>query len=192
MRRRDRKGAQELNAIDKLDKMVEKAVAERFKQAHKKVKFDKKVRDEIHAFEQLDILDSDDSNTNKQAGDDAASGEYLNVDECLNDHLLLSSLRGPLNKRINDTKELVPVVFAVTNTGLGKRRLKSISVLLDSSASSSVISHNVVDNLRIKPDQATVWNTAAGRIVNARQSPSDIHTAATIPVSQCGHNSTRP
>ena len=64
---------QELNAIDKLDKMVEKAVAERFKQAHKKVKFDKKVRDEIHAFEQLDISDSDDSNTNKQAGDDSAS-----------------------------------------------------------------------------------------------------------------------
>ena len=65
---------QELNAIDKLDKMVEKAVAERFKQAHsKKVKFDKKVRDEIHAFEQLDISDSDDSNTNKQTGDDSAS-----------------------------------------------------------------------------------------------------------------------
>jgi hypothetical protein len=64
---------QELNAIEKLDKMVEKAVAERFKQAHKKVKFDKKVRDKIHAFEQLDISDSDDSNTNKQAGDDSAS-----------------------------------------------------------------------------------------------------------------------
>jgi hypothetical protein len=64
---------QELNAIDTLDKMVEKAVAERLKQAHKKVKFDKKVCDEIHAFEQLDILDSDDSNTNKQAGNDLAS-----------------------------------------------------------------------------------------------------------------------
>ena len=64
---------QELNAMDNLDKMVEKAVAERFKQAHKKIKFDKKPRDEIHAFEQLDILDSDDSNKNEQTGDDAAS-----------------------------------------------------------------------------------------------------------------------
>jgi methyl coenzyme M reductase subunit C-like uncharacterized protein (methanogenesis marker protein 7) len=64
---------QELNAIDKLDKMVEKAVSERFKQAHKKVKFDKKVRDEIHAFKQLDISDSNVSNTNKQAGDDLVS-----------------------------------------------------------------------------------------------------------------------
>lgn len=65
----------ELNAMDNLDKIVEKAVAERFKQAHKKIKFDKKVRDEIHAFEQLDISDSDTSNTNKQPGEDAASSD---------------------------------------------------------------------------------------------------------------------
>jgi hypothetical protein len=64
---------QELNSMDKLDKMVEKAVAERFKQAHKKVKFDKKARDEMHAFEQLDISDSEDSNKEKETGDDAAS-----------------------------------------------------------------------------------------------------------------------
>jgi Integrase zinc binding domain len=51
---------------------------------------------------------------------------------------LLSSLRTQLNKLINDTKELVPVVFAVINTRLGKGRLKRISVLLDSGASSSV------------------------------------------------------
>jgi hypothetical protein len=50
--------------------MVKKAVAERFKQAHKKVKFNKKVRNKIHAFKQLDISDSDDSNTNKQAGNE--------------------------------------------------------------------------------------------------------------------------
>jgi hypothetical protein len=50
--------------MDKLDKMVEKAVAERFKKAQKKAKFDKKVRDEIHAFEQLDISD-DKVSTNK-------------------------------------------------------------------------------------------------------------------------------
>jgi Aspartyl protease len=61
-------------------------------------------------------------------------------------------------------EELVPVVFAVINTQLGKERLKRIGVLLDSGASSSVISHNVVDKLRIKPDQATVWNTAAGKM----------------------------
>jgi hypothetical protein len=58
----------------------------------------------------------------------------------------------------------VPVVFAVINTRLGKERLKRISVLLCGGASSSVISHNVVDKLQIKPDQATVWNTAAGKM----------------------------
>jgi Aspartyl protease len=58
----------------------------------------------------------------------------------------------------------VPVVFTVINTGLGKERLKRISVLLDSGASSSVINHNVVNRLRIKPDQATVWNTAGGKM----------------------------
>jgi predicted aspartyl protease len=63
----------------------------------------------------------------------------------------------------------VPVVFAVINTRLGKEKFKRISVLLDSGASSSVISHNIVDKLRIKPDQATVWNTAAGKMSTHRK-----------------------
>jgi len=72
--RRKFKEQLELNTMDQLDKMVEKAVAERFKQANKKVKFDKKARDEIHAFEQLDISD-DESKNEDQVSDDSASND---------------------------------------------------------------------------------------------------------------------
>lgn len=71
--RRKVKEQLEINNMDQLDKMVERAVAERFKEAHKKVKFDKKARKEIHAFEQLDISDDDESVKAGQAKDDSAS-----------------------------------------------------------------------------------------------------------------------
>jgi Aspartyl protease len=74
----------------------------------------------------------------------------------------LSSLRAHPNKRINNTKELVPVVFALLNIRRGKEKIKRISVLLDSGASSTVISKNIVKKLQVKSASATVWNTAAG------------------------------
>jgi hypothetical protein len=82
--------------------------------------------------------------------------EYiLSIDERLKDHLLLSSLRVHPYKRINNTKELVPVVFALLNIRQDKEKIKRISVLLDSGASSSVISKNIVKKLHVNRNRNT-------------------------------------
>ena len=80
----------------------------------------------------------------------------------MKDQYPLSSLRAPPAKRAKITNELVPVVFAILNTRLGKESTKRISVLLDSGASSSVIHKDLVRKLRMTKTSPTMWNTAAG------------------------------
>jgi len=59
---------------------------------------------------------------------------------------------------------LAPILFARVRTGLGKPRPKDAHVLLDSGASSSIISHELAKNLRLTKSTACMWATAAGTI----------------------------
>jgi len=85
------------------------------------------------------------------------------------DQYPLSSLRAPPAKRAKITNDLVPVVFAILNTRLGKESTKRISVLLDSGASSSVIHKDLVRKLRMTKTSPTTWNTAAGPLNTSEQ-----------------------
>jgi len=59
---------------------------------------------------------------------------------------------------------LAPIVFAWVRTGLGKAQPKDMQVLLDSRASSSIISHKLVKNLQVKDSTTSTWAMAAGSI----------------------------
>jgi len=59
---------------------------------------------------------------------------------------------------------LAPIMFAWVRTWLGKARPKDAWVLLDSGASSSIISHDLAKNLWLKDSMTSTWATAAGTI----------------------------
>ena len=74
--RRNEKQKRELNTIDNLDKLVEKAVKNRVKQCNKKAKFEKKKRDEINAFENNMNLSSDsDDKANANMSDTSSDSD---------------------------------------------------------------------------------------------------------------------
>ena len=58
--------------------------------------------------------------------------------------------------------DVAPILFGTLKRSLGKDKRTTIKILLDSGASSTLISHDVVKKLRIKPETATDWTTAAG------------------------------
>ena len=60
--------------------------------------------------------------------------------------------------------ELVPIVWVTLNTSLGKPKPIRLKALCDSGASSTIIKHTAVSNLRIRHDKSTTWNTAAGHM----------------------------
>jgi len=64
---------------------------------------------------------------------------------------------------------LAPILFARVRTGLGKPRPKDARVLLDSGASSSIISYELIRNLRLKESTNCMWVTAAGTISTSKQ-----------------------
>ena len=74
-----------------------------------------------------------------------------------------SRLVGQPNKRIRTTEHVVPMVFASIQTKLGKPKPLLSRVLLDSGASSSIVSKDLVSKLRLQTSKNTTeWNTAAG------------------------------
>jgi len=73
---------------------------------------------------------------------------------------------------------LAPIMFAWVRTGLGKAQPKDAQVPLDSGASNSIISHNLVKNLWLKDSTTSVWATAAGSIRQYQpEGQSPIHAA---------------
>jgi len=59
---------------------------------------------------------------------------------------------------------LAPILFVHICTGLGKPQPRDARVLLDLGASSSIISYELVHNLRLKECTKSTWATAAGTL----------------------------
>lgn len=84
-----------------------------------------------------------------------------NLDECLNIKVY-SPLRTKTlgRKRIKRTN--VPILFLSLVNQANKEKRVSIKALLDSGASGTIVSHEAVRTLRVRPQTVTSWRTAAG------------------------------
>ena len=60
---------------------------------------------------------------------------------------------------------LSPITFGIIKNGLGKiknSRLKTIKILFDSGASKTIVSKNVIGNIKTTTNPQQQWNTAGG------------------------------
>lgn len=72
-----------------------------------------------------------------------------------------STSQNPKKKR-KDDEHLIPLVFSDINIRHGKKRLKTIRVLLDSGASSTIVSSTLVEKLRVRKEERVDWATMNG------------------------------
>ena len=77
-------------------------------------------------------------------------------------YVLLSTANRKTVSKQQKLEQKAPITFARIATSLGKGKAKTIRVLLDSGASSSIIYKPLVNKLRIRQTAPTEWNTAAG------------------------------
>ena len=95
---------------------------------------------------------------------------FNDLDSCINENFNLESRNystrqhviGQTRKRIKIERELVPCVFAHLCSTLGKDSRTVLRTLLDSGASSSIISEAFAKKLKIKDALQVEWTTAAG------------------------------
>jgi len=71
-------------------------------------------------------------------------------------------LAGRPVKRARTRDHLVPIIFATIRERRGRAKGKTIKVLLDSGASSSLVNADKVAKLKVKRSTPAQWNTAAG------------------------------
>ena len=67
----------------------------------------------------------------------------------------------PIKNKVNMTNKK-PIAFVQMNSRIGKRKRKTIKVLLDSGASASVLKRVHAKKLKIKNDRSTTWTTPSG------------------------------
>ena len=98
---------------------------------------------------------------------------FKDLDALLTDHYadridkecnLLGSIRRP-SKRQRIQSVLTPIVFASIRMRHGDPKPKTLKVLLDTGASSTIINSKFVSKLRQKSDATTEWGTAAGTFI---------------------------
>ena len=82
---------------------------------------------------------------------------------------MLSSLRSPPKNQTKHQKlDLAPISFVQLNTSLGKPKFKTIKVLFDSGASTTVIKKSLVRKLHLREtDQETHFTTPGGSFTSA-------------------------
>ena len=97
---------------------------------------------------------------------------HLPCDGDTPDLLVLSSLRQsqlPVPSNTSPTAPVSPILMACICTSLGHPKPKDYTVLLDSGASSSIVSYCVAKKLRLTKGPACTWNTAAGPITTTEK-----------------------
>jgi len=64
---------------------------------------------------------------------------------------------------------VAPILVAQVQTTLGSPKIKDVTVLLDSGASSSIVSYKIARKLRLHKGAACTWNTAAGILTTSEK-----------------------
>ena len=116
-----------------------------------------------------------DKETKQSSSLDKESKQCSSLDECVNEthnqqkeaHSISSIIHGRVNpKKRQKTGDLRPIVFVRFNTRLGKAKPVTIKALLDSGASSTLISEKFTKKLRMKSlnSTQTKWTTPAGEM----------------------------
>jgi hypothetical protein len=96
---------------------------------------------------------------------------YKSLDECLNISILRRLTSGPVRqpqeipqRKHQKVVHNVLIAFGHVQTSLGKKKVESLKILLDTGSSESHIKCHFVRKLRCKSDTASEWTTAAGLI----------------------------
>ena len=66
------------------------------------------------------------------------------------------------NRKRRKLEQLTPIGFGRMRTGLGKPKPKTIKILFDSGASSTLVYKEFVKKLRVRREETTEWQTAIG------------------------------
>ena len=79
------------------------------------------------------------------------------------------TLIGHKSKRRKTDHDNCPMVYGQLRRSLGKPKPTEIRILLDTGASSSIVTQTVVKKLRLKNSTPTEWNTAAGTMTTNKK-----------------------